>query len=195
MSDTRLRRRELLTAAAAAGVAAVGAGGATWAFLSDQATSDITLNVGSLAIADPAPIEWSEDPDTDGEDSFSDTVTIENDGNLPARQVLLTNIDVNDPALAKALEITDIRYGVSSATSILSAVQANSNGNGIYDLDDLSQSLPITLDEQAGSELLHADDIAELEIDAQFDYSKIPDSKDGKPLDATLTVEGRQQEA
>lgn len=185
MSEKRIRRRELLTGIAAVGVTAAGAGTGTYAYISDESQSDITINVGSLDLNNPAPIEWSENPDSDGEDSFSDSVTIDNAGNLPARRVILSDVSVNDGALAKALEITDVRYGVASSTPILGDIEANNNGNGLYDLDDLRQSTPIDLSEVAGSEVLHADDDAVLEIDAKFDYAKIPDAKGGAALEAT----------
>lgn len=198
MSDKiELRRRELLGGVATIGVAAVGAGATTYAFLSDQSQADVTINVGSLTLSDPAPIEWSEDPSTEGEDTFSDSLTIENTGNLPARQVLLESITVNDQGLAKALEVLDVRYGQDSVSSILSDIEANNNGNGIYDLDDLRQSLAtssIALEDLAGTGTLYEGATATLEIDARYDYSKIPDSKDGAALEATFSIRGKQDD-
>lgn len=193
----KLTRRKVLSGIAIAGASA-GAGAGTLAFLSDTSESDITINVGSLSLSEPSPITWQEDPSTDGEDSLSERVTIENTGNLPSRRVSITDLQSNDWGLAKALEITDIRYGQDSMSSILSDVQENNNGNGIYDLHDLAKTLnnsEIQLDSLAGPDTLNAGEKAHLEIDAQFDYSKIPDSKAGKPLEVTITIRGRQDDS
>lgn len=192
----KLTRRQMLGGIAVVGASA-GVGAGTFAYLNDESTADVTINVGNLELSEPAPIEWSEDPTTPQEDTFSDSLTIENTGNLPSRQVLLTEISVNDTTLAKALKILDIRYGQDDPESILEDVESNENGNGIYDLDDLRQSLDnsdIALEDLAGNGVLYAGDSAVLEIDAQFDYSKIEPEKGGNPLDAVLTISGRQED-
>lgn len=190
----KITRRKLLGSIAIAGASA-GLGAGTFAYLSDQSTADITINVGSLELADPTPIEWSENPETDGQDSMSESVSIENVGNLPSRQVLLNEIEVDEGSteLLKALEITDVRYGVTEATSIKSELPSDSNENGILDLHDLQQEAPIPLAEMAGAEVLHADDTAMLEIDATWDYEKVPENANGATLATSIIVNGKQE--
>lgn len=192
----KLTRRKILASIGIAGVSAASAGIGTAAYLSDDSLSNISINVGSLSLSDPATITWSENPDTQGEDVLSERITVENTGNLPARQVVLTEIDWNDKTLAKALEITAIRYGQDELDTIKidEWLGGDQNGNGVFDLHDLKMRLPVHLDAMTSTSTVYAGEKAHLEIDAKLDYSQIPDDKEGAEFETDLTVRGQQNE-
>lgn len=203
----KLTRRRLLGGLAVAGASAAGGAG-TMAYLTDSEATGVTVNVGNLSLDNTAQFEFSEDPSTEGEDTFEQTITLENDGSLPVRQVVLSDVVFSQGgSLADALKILDLRYGRDSdpenTTSILPDVESDENGNGIFDLDDLRIILnngEILLEEIVADsetpegEVLYHGEKSYLYIEAEWDYSKVPEGQDGAAMVGTITIEGRQQE-
>lgn len=205
----KLTRRTLLGGIAITGAsAATGAG--TFAYLQDDEQTGMTVNVGTLSLDNTEEFSLSEDPETEGEDTFEQEITIVNDGSLPVRQVLLTDVSVSDQTLAAALRILDLRYGRESSredrteirSDVESIVSGSGNGNGVLDLDDLGRYLDggaIRLEELVDEDdgegaVLHAGEEAYLDVVAEWDYERIPSEYNGGSLTGNITVEGRQQE-
>lgn len=205
----KITRRSLLGGLAIAGVSA-GAGAGTFAYLQDSEGTDMTINVGSLSISnDPVEFQLAEDPNTEGEDYFVQTITIKNDGTLPVRQVLLKSISADDETLANALLITDLKYGRQQdrgdRASILSEILpsdhtvtlpdgSDATGNYLQELINYLNDNDVRLediisDPSEDGEVLHVGDEAYLDIVARWDYSKIPSQEVGGGENSTETPE------
>lgn len=203
----KLTRRNLLGGLALIGASAAGGAG-TFAYLQDNEGTDVTINVGTLSISnDPVEFEFAEDSNTQGEDSFGQTITIVNDGTLPVRQVLLDSITADNTILAESLLITDIRYGretnPENRTSIIQDVGATylegismvdgTTEDGIYlqTLIDYLQGSNVRLEEliddseEGDGEVLYVGEEAYLDIVSRWDYSKIPTSGDSSETNST----------
>jgi len=154
----------------------------------------MTFESGSIALdVSPQTLDFGQDRRT----VSTATVDISNSGTLQARQLVLSGIELGgSEELQAGAEITTLTY---RGTDILGAVEpaaGDTNGNGIFDLDDLSQFVAdsgVPLEANVGGNGLapDGDETASFTVGISFDYSQI--TENGQTLLARVNFEARQQ--
>ena len=178
-------------------VVGVGAGGAgTYAYLTDTGETALSLTTGSIAITnDPGTLSF---PTDDGTEKTA-TVTVRNEGTLPARQLSLSSVSIsgaNGTTVAKASKITAVEYNGTDITGDLESTVGDANGNGIFDLDDVRTHL------ENGEYVLSSDDVAlepgesvQFTVSVVFDYSQPGMTANEMEMGATVEFTGAQEAA
>ena len=178
-------------------VVGVGAGGAgTYAYLTDTGETALSLTTGSIVITnDPGTLSF---PTDDGTEKTA-TVTVRNEGTLPARQLSLSSVSIsgaNGTTVAKASKITAVEYNGTDITGDLESTVGDANGNGIFDLDDVRTHL------ENGEYVLSSDDVAlepgesvQFTVSVVFDYSQPGMTANEMEMGATVEFTGAQEAA
>lgn len=188
------RRRAILGVIALIGVAAA-SGAGTFAYLSDEGSTDLSFVTGSLEVEnDPQTLDFGDV----AEDTVTADMEITNSGSLPARQVVWSDVTIDGSVqVAKAMEVTTISYRGENITSdVQSQISGSGNGNGILDLHDVATYLngnEIDVESLVGGDGLdpESNEAATLSISARVDYSQ-GISEDSMGMQATVEVLGRQ---
>lgn len=176
-----ISRRGVLVGIASIGAAATGAGIGTHAYLSDQGETELSIDSGSIVLqtTEAISVELLED-------SVEVTITVTNDGTLPARRVHLEQLAASGhEGLLAATEVLSLTW---KGTEIRGNVErqldaaADANGNGLFDLEDLSGWLAATENAVALEATLRDDgepgdgippgESASLTMTLQIDYSQ-----------------------
>lgn len=190
--DKQITRRGALAALATTGVAALGAGGGTYVYLSDEKQTESPFNDGEIDIE--VTLQAFEFADMDDNERRQVSIGICNAGSLPVKNVILKNITLsgsND--VASALEIVVLTYNGVDMANIL---PGDSNGNGIVDLQDVESSMDSTSLTDSDSSLdgiQQQDTCKELTLAVQMDHSRLVESAQGKSVTATVEIKAEQE--
>ncbi len=151
-----LSRRKVLGGMATIGVAGAGAGAGTWAFFSDEETSEgNTVQAGTLGLGDPEDVVIST-PNADFApgDTTSGSITLSEDGNISGGAMDI-DTSVTDGNFAGVLNVTQLDYGGTDVTPDSVTTLADLAGTTLeVDAPGSESDFDITLefDEQAGNE-------------------------------------------
>lgn len=192
-NERGMSRRKVLGGIATAGTAAaVGAGG-TWAYLSDEGSSEFSFTTGDLEV-DVTPDTLNFDPINEGEKTA--TVDIENNGSLPVRQLYWNVLNVNgETAVAKAMEIISVKYGKTDITGDVESQVSGGSTAYLQDIADYLQNNEIVLDSVSTEDdkVLPSGTSRKLIVTVKVDYSKPGMTEDNMSMSATVNVMGMQK--
>lgn len=190
-------KRHVLLVATIVVAVAVGAGGAgTYAYLTDSGETSILFTSGSLDVTNsPDSLDFG----PDDESTHTATIEVKNEGTLPARQVALTEIELEGPnstKVAKALEVQEIRFNETNVTGNVTAEIGDRNGNGLFDVHDVASyvSGPDELVLQNGS-VLGSGESVEFSVDVELDYSQPGIVGDEMEMRSNVRFTGYQEPA
>lgn len=174
------------------------AGAGSFAYLTDSGTSDFSFLTGSLEVqTTPDTLDFGDI----AESTATADVSITNNGSLPARQVQWTGLGISGAdavTVAQAMQIESIEYrGEDVTDGVLDQVQGAGNGNGIFDLDDVSRHLDndnVDLEGLVGGDGLdpNGNETATLAVTVGVDYSQNI-TEDNMAMTATVEVTGEQE--